>query len=108
MPEYVASLPIVGTDGTFRRRLSDSPAAGQAHIKTGYLEGVRAIAGYVLDRDGRWLVVVALINHPAAVNAAGFQDAVIDWAFFRAAATPCPRACSPSQPGAMRAAPPMP
>jgi D-alanyl-D-alanine carboxypeptidase/D-alanyl-D-alanine-endopeptidase (penicillin-binding protein 4) len=96
MPEYVASLPIVGIDGTLRRRLNESPAAGQAHIKTGYLEGVRAIAGYVLDREGRWLVVVALINHPAAVNAAVFQDAVIDWAFFRSAPMPCPaaRPCS--------------
>jgi D-alanyl-D-alanine carboxypeptidase/D-alanyl-D-alanine-endopeptidase (penicillin-binding protein 4) len=90
MPEFVASLPIVGIDGTVRRRLNASPALGQAHIKTGYLEGVRAIAGYVLDRDGRWLVVVAVINHPAALGAAAFQDAVVDWAFLRAA--PCSRA----------------
>jgi D-alanyl-D-alanine carboxypeptidase/D-alanyl-D-alanine-endopeptidase (penicillin-binding protein 4) len=90
MPEFVASLPIVGIDGTVRRRLNASPALGQAHIKTGYLEGVRAIAGYVLDRDGRWLVVVAVINHPAALGAAAFQDAVVDWAFLRAAS--CSRA----------------
>jgi D-alanyl-D-alanine carboxypeptidase/D-alanyl-D-alanine-endopeptidase (penicillin-binding protein 4) len=84
MPEYVASLPIVGVDGTLRRRLNGSPASGQAHIKTGYLEGVRAIAGYVLDRNGRWLALVAIINHPNAVNGAGFQDAMIDWAYLQA------------------------
>jgi D-alanyl-D-alanine carboxypeptidase/D-alanyl-D-alanine-endopeptidase (penicillin-binding protein 4) len=83
MPEYAASLPIVGVDGTLRR-LSDSSASGQAHIKTGYLEGVRAIAGYVLDRNGRWLAIVAIINHPNAVNGAGFQAAVIDWAYQQA------------------------
>ena len=99
MPEYAASLPIVGVDGTLRRRLNGSPAAGRAHIKTGYLDGVRAIAGYVQDREGRWLVVVALINHPSAVNAAVFQDAVIDWAFLHAASdasAPCgaARRCS--------------
>ena len=81
MPEYLASLPIPGIDGTLRRRLNGSPASGQAHIKTGYLEGVRAIAGYVLDQQGRWLVVVAVINHPSAINAQGFQDAVIEWAY---------------------------
>jgi D-alanyl-D-alanine carboxypeptidase/D-alanyl-D-alanine-endopeptidase (penicillin-binding protein 4) len=81
MPEYLASLPIPGIDGTLRRRLNASPASGQAHIKTGYLDGVRAIAGYVLDQQGRWLVVVAIINHPSAINAQGFQDAVIEWAY---------------------------
>ena len=81
MPEYLASLPIPGIDGTLRRRLNSSPASGRAHIKTGYLEGVRAIAGYVLDQQGRWLVVVAIINHSTAINAQGFQDAVIEWAY---------------------------
>jgi len=81
MPEYLASLPIPGVDGTLRRRLGGSPASGQAHIKTGYLEGVRAIAGFVLDSRGRWLVVVAIVNHPSAINAQSFQDAVIEWAF---------------------------
>jgi D-alanyl-D-alanine carboxypeptidase/D-alanyl-D-alanine-endopeptidase (penicillin-binding protein 4) len=80
MPEYLASLPIPGRDGTLRRRLDRSPAAGRAHMKSGYLEGVRSIAGYVLDGGGRWLVVVAIINHPRAASAQAFQDAVIEWA----------------------------
>jgi D-alanyl-D-alanine carboxypeptidase/D-alanyl-D-alanine-endopeptidase (penicillin-binding protein 4) len=79
MPEYAASLPIPGVDGTLRRRLSESSAAGHAHIKTGYLEGVRAIAGYISDGRGRVFVVVSLINDAHAVNAQSFQDAVIDW-----------------------------
>ena len=79
MPEYAASLPIPGVDGTLRRRLSESSAAGHAHIKTGYLESVRAIAGYISDGRGRVFVVVSLINDAHAVNAQSFQDAVIDW-----------------------------
>jgi D-alanyl-D-alanine carboxypeptidase/D-alanyl-D-alanine-endopeptidase (penicillin-binding protein 4) len=66
-------------DGTLRRRLGESSAAGHAHIKTGYLEGVRAIAGYISDGRGRVFVVVSLINDAHAVNAQSFQDAVIDW-----------------------------
>jgi len=83
MPEYVASLPIVGVDGTVRRRLGDSAAAGQAHIKTGYLSGVRAVAGYVRSRAGTWLAVVAIVNHPGAAGAQEFQDAFIEWAYLQ-------------------------
>ncbi|HWA12457.1 MAG TPA: D-alanyl-D-alanine carboxypeptidase/D-alanyl-D-alanine-endopeptidase [Burkholderiales bacterium] len=80
MPEFVASLPLTAVDGTMRKRLANSPAAGQAHIKTGYLEGVRAIAGYVLDARGRMLAVVMVINHPSARNAQAAQDAFLEWA----------------------------
>ncbi len=79
MPEYIASLPLVAVDGTMRKRLSNSPLAGQAHVKTGYLDGVRAISGYVMDTRGRMLVVVFLINHPGARNAQAAQDALLEW-----------------------------
>jgi D-alanyl-D-alanine carboxypeptidase/D-alanyl-D-alanine-endopeptidase (penicillin-binding protein 4) len=81
MPEYVSSLPIPGVDGTLRRRLGESSAAGHAHIKTGYLEGVRAIAGYITDGRGHTFVVVCLINDAHAVNAQSFHDAVIEWVY---------------------------
>jgi len=79
MPEYVASLPLAAVDGTMRRRLNNSPVAGQAHVKTGYLDGVRAISGYVMDSRGRMLVVVFLINHPGARNAQAAVEALLKW-----------------------------
>lgn len=79
MPEYIASLPIAGVDGTARKRLAGSPAHGQAHIKTGTLNGVRAIAGYLLDGNGRRHVVVMMVNHPEAANSAAAQDALLEW-----------------------------
>ena len=79
MPEYIASLPLVAVDGTMRRRLGNSPVAGQAHMKTGYLDGVRAISGYVMDTPGRMMAVVFLINHPDARNAQAAQDALLEW-----------------------------
>jgi D-alanyl-D-alanine carboxypeptidase/D-alanyl-D-alanine-endopeptidase (penicillin-binding protein 4) len=85
MPEYISALPVAGVDGTARRRLRDSPANGQAHIKTGTLNGVRAIAGYVLDRNGKRHAVVMMVNHPDAANSAAAQDALIEWVW---AATP--------------------
>ena len=79
MPEYISALPVAGVDGTARRRLHDSPASGYAHIKTGSLNGVRAIAGYVLDRNGRRHAVVMMVNHPEAGASAAAQDALLEW-----------------------------
>ncbi|MET0322893.1 MAG: D-alanyl-D-alanine carboxypeptidase [Duganella sp.] len=81
MPEFLSSLPIAATDGTMRRRLKDSPAATRARIKTGSLNGVIAIAGYVQDANNQPVVVVAMLNDPHVANGAGraVLDALIDW-----------------------------
>jgi serine-type D-Ala-D-Ala carboxypeptidase/endopeptidase (penicillin-binding protein 4) len=79
MPEFIASMPLVGVDGTMYRRLTNTGVAGQAHIKTGLIAGVRALGGYVLDAKGRRVAVVLLINHPGAHNANAVQDALLRW-----------------------------
>jgi len=80
-PEFASSLPIAGVDGTLKRRFNDgSPVTGRAHLKTGYLENVRSIAGFVHGDGGRTLVVVSLINHVNARNAVAVQEAVVEWA----------------------------
>lgn len=79
MPEFIAALPLAGVDGTARKRLTNSPASGRAHIKTGTLDGVRAIAGYVLDRNGRRHAVVMMVNHADAGAAQAAQDALLEW-----------------------------
>ncbi len=77
--EFEASLPIVGVDGTFKKRLTDSVAANHAHLKTGSLEGVQAIAGYVQSRSGKQWILVFLINHPNAAAGQQAQNALIEW-----------------------------
>ncbi len=83
MPELVASLPLVAVDGTMRRRLKSESVAGQAHIKTGSLADVRAIAGYVLDRSGRRHAVTMIVNHPNAAQSQAAQDALLNWVYAR-------------------------
>jgi D-alanyl-D-alanine carboxypeptidase/D-alanyl-D-alanine-endopeptidase (penicillin-binding protein 4) len=90
MAEFVSSLPIVGIDGTMKRRLKESQATGRAHIKTGYLEGVRAAAGYALDADGRRIALTAFINHPRAAAGGPAIDALIAWTAQRRAGEAAP------------------
>ena len=85
MPELMASLPVTATDGTMKKRLKQNGVAGQAHIKTGSLEGVRAIAGFVLDKKGRRWIVVFFVNHANASGAQAAQDALLDWVYERGA-----------------------
>lgn len=84
MPEMMASLPIAGEDGTMKKRcngngLECDEAKGRAHLKTGYLEGVRALAGYLLDLRGQRWLLVAMVNHPNAVRAKEGMDRLVEW-----------------------------
>jgi D-alanyl-D-alanine carboxypeptidase/D-alanyl-D-alanine-endopeptidase (penicillin-binding protein 4) len=80
-PEFLASMPIAATDGTMRRRLNGSPAAGRARLKTGTLRNVVAVAGYVPDASGVQNVVVAMVNDELAGDGRGraVVDALVDW-----------------------------
>ncbi len=77
--ELTASLPILGVDGSVKKRLKGTAAASHAHLKTGTLEGVKAIAGYVKSKSGKEWIMVFLINHPNAKLGGAAQDALIEW-----------------------------
>ena len=79
MPEFVSSMPIVGIDGTMRKRLKESGASGRAHLKTGTLDGVKTAAGYALDAQGRRMAVTFFINDPRAAAGGPAIDALINW-----------------------------
>jgi D-alanyl-D-alanine carboxypeptidase/D-alanyl-D-alanine-endopeptidase (penicillin-binding protein 4) len=81
MPEFIASMPLVGIDGTMRQRLKTQGVAGNAHIKTGLLNEVRTIAGYVLAASGKRYIVVCLINHANAERGGEAQDALLQWVY---------------------------
>jgi D-alanyl-D-alanine carboxypeptidase, serine-type, PBP4 family len=80
MPELVASLPVLSVDGTFKSRRA-AGAGGHAHLKGGTLDGVQAMAGYVIDRDNRRWIAVMIVNHPNANAAQPALDALAEWAY---------------------------
>lgn len=64
---FKESMGVAGVSGTMKplkKRHPDSPAIGRAWIKTGTLDNVTSIAGYVKGNSGKWYAVVGMINAP--------------------------------------------
>lgn len=57
-----ASLPLAGMDGTLTGRFKSSPLTGRLWAKTGTLNGVNALSGYVTAASGKVLVFSILVN----------------------------------------------
>lgn len=83
MPEYLASMSLTGLDGTLSRRFRDADLAGKAHLKTGSLDHVTAIAGYLQARSGRRFSVVVLHNFEDIHRGPGdeVQEALLRWLY---------------------------
>ena len=77
MPDFVASLPMYGMDGTLRRQATGLP--GRAHLKTGTLRDANALAGYVTVLDGRRYVLVAMANGAEAGRARDAFYQLVEW-----------------------------
>ena len=78
MPEFTASLPIAGVDGTLRNRMQGMSAVKTLRAKTGTLSGVSALAGYTTTANGEVLAFGILVSHyvGSAVSARGIQDKI--------------------------------
>jgi len=77
---FYDSLPVGGESGTLAGRYRSGPARGNVRAKTGFINGVRTLAGYVTSAEGHRLAFALLCNGysvpTARVNAA--QDAVVE------------------------------
>lgn len=76
MPDLVASLPALGLDGTLRRQRHN---VGLAHLKTGSLNEVAGVAGFVHGPQGRRYVLVAIANHRRASAIRPAVQALVEW-----------------------------
>jgi D-alanyl-D-alanine carboxypeptidase/D-alanyl-D-alanine-endopeptidase (penicillin-binding protein 4) len=61
-PEFIASLPVAGRDGTIRWRMEGTEAQGRLRAKTGTLENVTSLSGYVQTAGKRTLAFSVLVN----------------------------------------------
>ena len=80
-PEFLATLPLGGLDGTLRKRFERLNDPSRVRMKTGTLNGVSSIAGYVTGDSGRSYVVVIMVNDRGAQYGSGekIQGSVIEW-----------------------------
>lgn len=60
---YFASLPIGGEDGTLKSMFNDSPASGKVFAKTGTLNKVKALTGFIKTDSGKTLIFSILVNN---------------------------------------------
>lgn len=61
-PEFVASLAVMGVDGSIRNRLDDTLAKRRIRAKTGTLNGVDTLSGYAFSMDGDVIAFSILMN----------------------------------------------
>ncbi|MDR3391567.1 MAG: D-alanyl-D-alanine carboxypeptidase/D-alanyl-D-alanine-endopeptidase [Sulfuriferula sp.] len=80
-PELASALPIVAVDGTMKKRGKTDLVAAHAHIKTGTLDNVKTMAGYVTTQAGHQVIVVFFINDPHASAGGPAQDALLEWIY---------------------------
>jgi D-alanyl-D-alanine carboxypeptidase/D-alanyl-D-alanine-endopeptidase (penicillin-binding protein 4) len=85
MAEFVSSMPLAGMDGTLRNRYRGGSMAGQIHAKTGRLDHVYSIAGYLQSSSGKRFVLVALHNDTDVHRGPGqeLQNALLRWVYAR-------------------------
>lgn len=57
------ALPVAGVDGTLRRRMKGTPAAGNARAKTGTLRYMHTLSGYATNQIGETLAFSLMLNN---------------------------------------------
>ena len=71
------ALPIAGVDGTLSKRMQDTPAYDNVHAKTGMVEGISTLAGYLTAHNGH-ILSFCIMNQGVNYGRMGrdFQDEV--------------------------------
>jgi D-alanyl-D-alanine carboxypeptidase/D-alanyl-D-alanine-endopeptidase (penicillin-binding protein 4) len=61
---WIDSLAVAGeTEGTLRKRMKESELEGRVFVKTGFVNGSKALSGYIKSQSGRLLAFSLLTNN---------------------------------------------
>lgn len=61
--DFIASLPISGVDGTLRKRMNTAELKRRVRAKTGFINNVSALSGYIYTEKNEVLIFSYLMNH---------------------------------------------
>ncbi|HEX4856102.1 MAG TPA: D-alanyl-D-alanine carboxypeptidase/D-alanyl-D-alanine-endopeptidase, partial [Limnobacter sp.] len=78
-PDYLASFPRAGVDGTLQRRVSNLD--GFAYLKTGSLNGVRSVGGYLRDRRGQMWAIGIFVESPRAQESWPAMESLLEFVY---------------------------
>ena len=59
---FLNSLSVAGKDGTLKHRMIGTQAEGNVYAKTGTLNGVSALSGYLIDTDNEIVIFYIVMN----------------------------------------------
>lgn len=78
-PAYLDALPVAGVDGTLEERMRGTAAEGRVRAKTGTLNGVTALSGYVPSADGERLAFSLMVEFytGSAAPRRAVQDSIV-------------------------------
>ncbi|MDQ3630407.1 MAG: D-alanyl-D-alanine carboxypeptidase/D-alanyl-D-alanine-endopeptidase [Actinomycetota bacterium] len=75
-PAWLGSMTVAGRNGTLRRRMRGTAAAGRCSGKTGTLRGVSALSGYCTTTSGR-RVVFSFLENGVGFGAKAVEDRMV-------------------------------
>ncbi|HXW53956.1 MAG TPA: D-alanyl-D-alanine carboxypeptidase/D-alanyl-D-alanine-endopeptidase [Myxococcota bacterium] len=83
-PEFIASLPIGGEDGTLGRRLSGDYIRGRVRAKSGFMTGLLSLVGYLRAIDDELYAFAVMMNNVVGPTAKyiDFQEAILSTMLF--------------------------
>jgi len=73
---FLGTLAVGGSDGTLDKRFRDD-LRGRVFAKTGYIDRVRALSGFLRTRKGNWYAFSILINGPVGSEARQTADKIV-------------------------------
>jgi len=77
---WMKILSVAGVDGTIKKRFRGTVVKNRAWMKTGTLNRVKNIAGYVKNKQGKLYTVVILVNtNKGRWKASQLQNDIITW-----------------------------
>lgn len=77
---WMETLSIAGVDGTIKRRFRHTVVKNRAWMKTGTVNRVKNIGGYVKNKKGKLYTVVILVNSPKSrYRGAKLQNQIMTW-----------------------------
>jgi D-alanyl-D-alanine carboxypeptidase/D-alanyl-D-alanine-endopeptidase (penicillin-binding protein 4) len=74
---FLAALPVAAESGSLRRRFGGTPAAGRVRAKTGYIENVYALSGYLTTLAGAEYAFSVIVNQTAGRSAVEAIDRLV-------------------------------